>query len=276
VPPISYLSISSAQNPRYKQAVRLRQRRGRDKQERILVDGRRELHAALRGGVQVESVFAPQSMEGGALDQELRALLDECAAAGAEVLLTPPSLLERISYGGRVDQPVAVALPPQRRLSDLRLPGAPLVAVLESVEKPGNLGAIVRSADAAGVAAVLVADPATDLFNPNAIRASLGTLFTLPVYAVSTEDVTGWLAQQGIQACVTRVDAQATYDTYDFRQPTAIVLGSEAWGVSQHWKSSRQQAVRLPMHGHADSLNVSVAAAILFYEANRQRRQPGA
>jgi len=270
---ISYLSISSAQNPRYKQAARLRQRRGRDRQERILVDGRRELRAALLGGVQVESVFAPQPEEGRALEPELRELLAQAAAAGAEVLLASPALLERISYGGRVDQPVAVALPPRRRLDDLRLPDAPLVAVLESVEKPGNLGAIVRSADAAGLDAVLVADPATDLFNPNAIRASLGTLFTLPVFAVSTEELTGWLARHGIQACVTRVDAEAMYDTYDFREPTAIVLGSEAWGVSQHWKSSRQRAVRLPMQGHADSLNVSAAAAILFYEANRQRRQ---
>lgn len=207
-----------------------------------------------------------------AWDRAWDATLELIVERGGEVFVVPPAFSERIGYGGRADQPVAIALPPNLRLDDLHLSERPLVAVLEGVEKPGNLGAMVRSADGAGVDAVIVADAGTDLYNPNAIRASLGTIFTRPVCAAATPDVVRWLQQKAIVPCVTRVDATAMYDTFDFRQPTAIVLGSEAWGVSSVWKALPQHAVRLPMHGQADSLNVSATAAILFYEADRQRR----
>ncbi len=232
-----------------------------------MIDGARELSSAIAGDVSIETVLIPE-----ALDRAWQSALDQVVARGGEVLTVPPALLERISYGDRSDQPVAVAIPPSIRLADLRLPSCPLVAVLEGVEKPGNLGAIVRSADAAGVDAVIVADAGTDLYNPNAIRASLGTIFTKPVCSATAIEVVMWLQQHAIVPCVTRVDATSLYDAFDFRQATAIVLGSEAWGVSAVWKSLPQHAIRLPMHGHADSLNVSATAAILFYEADRQRR----
>jgi TrmH family RNA methyltransferase len=161
---------------------------------------------------------------------------------------------------------------PQRSLADLRLSSRPLLAVLEGIEKPGNVGAIVRSADAAGIDAVVVADGGTDLFNPNAIRASLGTLFTCPVCVERTQRAQEWLAQLGVQVCVARLDASRGYDDVDYRLPTAFVLGSEAQGVSAHWARSSYAAIKLPMFGVADSLNVAATAAVLFYEARRQRR----
>lgn len=250
-------------------ALKLRQRRARDKQDRILIDGQRELRAALSAGVVIETVLITEFESA---RDEFNDTLQRCEASGGEVLLVPPALLERVSYGGRTDQPVAIAVPPEMRLADLKFEGTPLIAVLEAVEKPGNLGAIVRSADAAGIHAVIVADAGTDIFNPNAIRASLGTIFTKPVCAAAASEVVSWLANHRIQPCVTRVDAEQTYDAYDFRKPTAIVLGSEAWGVSDLWKAFPRHAIRLPMLGHADSLNVAATAAVLFYEANRQRR----
>jgi TrmH family RNA methyltransferase len=145
------------------------------------------------------------------------------------------------------------------------------VAVLEGVEKPGNVGAVLRSADAAGVSAVILADPRTDLYNPNAIRASLGTIFTMPVCEAASGDVLARLREHECMILAARVDGAVPYTEVDYRRPTAIVLGSEAAGLSPIWTGDDIRAVRLPMRGVADSLNVSVTAAVLFYEALRQR-----
>jgi tRNA G18 (ribose-2'-O)-methylase SpoU len=148
----------------------------------------------------------------------------------------------------------------------------PLLAVLEGVEKPGNLGAVLRSADGAAVQALVAADARTDLYNPNAIRASLGTIFTLPVCAATAGETLDWLRRHGLAIVAARVDAAVPYTKADFRRPTAIVLGSEAEGLSACWSGADVTPVCLPMLGAADSLNVSAAAAVLFYEARRQRR----
>jgi TrmH family RNA methyltransferase len=163
-----------------------------------------------------------------------------------------------------------VARPPQTTLDDLRLPACPLVAVLEGVEKPGNVGAVLRSADAAGVSALIVADGGTDLYNPNTIRASLGTIFSMPVRAAPAPNVRDWLSSRQIPIFAARVDATTSYTDVDFTGPAAIVLGSEAAGLSQVWTAG-VTPIRLPMHGAADSLNVSATAAVLFYEVLRQR-----
>ena len=144
------------------------------------------------------------------------------------------------------------------------MPANPLVAVLEGVEKPGNLGAMLRSADGAGVSALVVADPRTDLFNPNVIRASLGTVFSLPVAAAAPGDVLAWLRGHGLQILAARVEGAVSYTEVDYRRPTAIVLGSEAQGLTSHWSGDDVRAIRLPMLGVADSLNVSAVAAVLF------------
>src|SRR5262249_24554052 len=154
-------------------------------------------------------------------------------------------------------------------LAALKLPERPLVCVLEACEKPGNLGAVLRSADGAGLSAVIVADSRTDLFNPNTIRASLGTIFTVPVAAASAADVLAWLRERRMTIVAARVDAARDYTGVDFSGPTAIVLGSEADGLTEAWRAPDITPVRLPMHGVADSLNVSATAAILFYEALR-------
>ena len=154
---------------------------------------------------------------------------------------------------------------------DSRRHSSPLIVVVESVEKPGNLGAIVRTADGAGADAVIAADPLTDLFNPSAIRASLGTIFGLPIAAASTAATLAWLAAKGIRPIATRVDAPQFYTEVDLRGPVAIVLGSEAGGLSDAWNDANVDSVGIPMLGAADSLNVSAAAAILLYEARRQR-----
>ena len=152
---------------------------------------------------------------------------------------------------------------------------APLVAVLEGVEKPGNVGAVLRSADAAGVSALIAADPRTDLYNPNAIRASLGTIFTMPVCEAAGGETIEWLRANGFRIFAARVDGAIPYTEADYRGRSAIVLGSEAAGLSPLWRGDDVQAVRLPMLGAADSLNVSVTAAVLFYEALRQREERG-
>jgi TrmH family RNA methyltransferase len=166
---------------------------------------------------------------------------------------------------------VAIVATPTAGLADVILPQDPLVVVAEGIEKPGNLGAVIRTADGAGASAVIAADPRTDLFNPNAIRASLGTIFAMPVVAASSAETLAWLIGHGIRPVAARVDAPAAYTDVDLRGPLAIVLGSEAGGLSAVWTDPTVVPVAIPMHGIADSLNVSIAAAVLLYEARRQR-----
>jgi TrmH family RNA methyltransferase len=160
-------------------------------------------------------------------------------------------------------------------LGDLQLPPDPLLVVVEGVEKPGNVGAILRSADAAGASAVIAADPRTDVFNPNAIRASIGTIFALPVVAATADEARTWLRDRGIGPVAAVVEADTPYTSVDLTGPTAIVLGSEANGLTDAWRGDDVRAVHLPMAGVADSLNVSVATAILLFEAVRQRSVTG-
>lgn len=260
--------ITSVHNPRVKAAARLRARRHRDKQGRILIDGARELGRALEGGVRLVEVFAcPPACQGEDARKAL-AMLRDC---GVELLEVSGPVLEKLCFGQRCDGLLAVAETPRRLLADVTLPARPLVAVLEGVEKPGNVGAVLRSADGAGLSAVVLADPRTDLFNPNTIRASLGAVFTLPVAAATAAETAAWLARHGLAVFAARVDGAVPYTEADFRGPAAVVLGSEAKGLSPYWSGAGVTGVRLPMHGAADSLNVSAAAAVLFYEALRQR-----
>jgi TrmH family RNA methyltransferase len=180
-------------------------------------------------------------------------------------------VFQKLAFGERAEGVLGVAAMPDRALSDLSLPDCPLVAVLEGVEKPGNVGAVLRSGDAAGLSALIVADGRTDLYNPNAIRASLGTIFTLPVAAATAAETLDWLRQQGLAIFAARVDGSIPYTEADYRRPAALVLGSEAQGLSAVWAAHDVTPVRIPMLGAADSLNVAAAAAVLFYEAQRQR-----
>jgi TrmH family RNA methyltransferase len=260
--------ITSVQNPRVKTAARLRERSGRDEQGRIIIDGVREIGQAIGAGVELVELYSSPEL---CCDEEHKQLLGAAKKVNADLIEVTPHIMEKLSFGHRVEGIVAVARLPQRKLSDIKLPSDALVAVVEGVEKPGNLGAIVRTADAAGVAAVLVADGGTDLYNPNAIRASLGAIFSIPVVAATSEDALGWLREQKFRIFAARVDADPAYTTADFRGRAAIVLGSEAHGLSEHWQAADITAIRLPLLGSVDSLNLSATAAVLFYEALRQR-----
>lgn len=261
--------ISSVHNDRIRQAARLRDRRGRRQQQRIIVDGCREVMQALRAGLRPVDVFVSERYVDDPSVQPVMTLLD---THGWEPTIVASPVFEKIAFGDRPEGIVLVAAEPRRRLRDLRLPANPLVCVLERVEKPGNLGAVVRTADACGVSAVLVADGTTDLYNPNAIRASLGAIFHVPVCADTSGEVRSFLQATGCLIYAARVDGAEDYVTVDFRGPSAVVLGSEAEGLTSVWSGPGVKAVSLPMLGVVDSLNVSVTAAVLCYEALRQRR----
>jgi TrmH family RNA methyltransferase len=262
-------AISSRQNPRFKAALALRDARERRERRRLLVDGTREIGRALDAGVDlIEAWVAPERIR----SAEARALLPRLRSAGAELLTTTSALLSALAYGDRDDGIVIVATEPATDLGRLALPERPLVAVVEQVEKPGNLGALLRSADGAGVDAVIIADALCDPWNPNAIRASQGTIFSLPMAVCASTEALAWLRQQGLAIVTARVDGTVDYDAADLRGRVAIVVGAETTGLSGVWSGEDATSVRIPMLGLADSLNVSASAAVLFYEARRQRR----
>lgn len=257
--------ITSSHNPRLKAAAKLRDHRARVREQRFLIDGRREIERAIAAGIVIEEVFSIADDENGT------ALVKQLRQQGVPILTTAANVFTKIAFGERDEGLVAVAQTPQRTLASLELPDHPLVAVLENLEKPGNVGAVLRTADAAGVSAVIVADGGTDLYNPNAIRASLGAIFTVPVCAASSTETLAWLQQRGLAIFAARVDGAGDYAGVSYRGPTAIVLGSEAKGLSSVWGGPGVTAIALPMLGVVDSLNVSATAAVLFYEAIRQR-----
>ncbi len=263
-------SITSAHNVRIKDAARLRSARQRKKRQHCLIDGVREISRALDGQIRLVDVFVCESPCHG---PEYAALLARLGTYHATIWHVTPDVFEKLAFGERAEGVVAVAETPDRTLGQLPTTPGGVVAVLCGLEKPGNVGAILRSADGAGLAAVIVADGGTDLFNPNCIRASLGTIFTQHVAAATTAETLAWLRRHRYQVFAARLDATRDFTTVDFRGNTAIVLGSEAEGLGEAWNADDITAIKLPMHGAADSLNVSATAAVLFYEALRQRTQ---
>jgi len=259
--------ITSLTNPRVKAAVRLRDRAEREATGLTIVDGAREIGRALDAGVKVRSAFVARELLRTA---EASAVADRLGGDPATVEASP-AVLAKVAFGDRSDGVVAIVETPHWTLADLSLPADPLVVVVEAVEKPGNLGAILRTADAAGVAAAVVADPLTDPFNPGVIRASLGTIFAVPVAVASSNDARAWLDARGIRAIAAVVDARTSYTDARLTGPIAFVLGSEATGLSGAWRQGDVTPVSIPMAGRADSLNVSTAAAVLLFEAVRQR-----
>jgi TrmH family RNA methyltransferase len=261
--------ITSLQNQRVKDAAKLRDRRERRKQGRILIDGAREIRLAIDARVGLLEVFVCESL---CHSGDCLRLLEQLATLPVRQSRVASAVFEKLAFGDRAEGVLAVAKAPERALSDLALPPNPLVAVLEGTEKPGNIGAVLRSADAVGVSAIVVADPRTDLFNPNTIRASLGAIFTVPVCCAAASEVRDWLTAQRINVFAARVDADTLYTEVDFKKRAAIVLGSEVTGLSSVWSGPGVTPIRLPMRGRTDSLNVSATAAVLFYEALRQRQ----
>ena len=265
---MSSAAIASPSNPRIKATARLRDRRQRDATGLTLVDGTREVRRALDAGAGVVEAFVCEPLLGG---EDARAALDALAAHSIPTISTTEAAFAKVAFGDRADGLVAVVRIPPMRLDDLALPDDPLIVVIEAVEKPGNLGAVLRSADGAGVDALVTASPRTDLMNPNAIRASAGTIFSVPLASASTDEVVDWLGRRSIPIVATLVDAETLYTDADLSGPLAIAFGSEATGLTAPWRTPGVSRIRLPMLGIADSLNVSVSAAVVLYEARRQR-----
>jgi TrmH family RNA methyltransferase len=236
------------------------------------VDGAREVRRAIEAGATLVEAFVCESRLAG---PDARAALDALADRGVPTTSVTELVFEKIAFGDRAEGILAVVRVPDLGLDRLVLPADPLVVVIEGVEKPGNVGAVLRSADGAGADAVIAASPRTDLYNPNAIRASAGTIFGVPLASAASDDVRAWARAGGLRLVAARVDAARAYTDLDLRGPVAIVLGAEADGLTAGWDAADIEAAAIPMHGMADSLNVSVSAAVLLYEARRQRGQPG-
>jgi TrmH family RNA methyltransferase len=258
--------ITSQQNPKVKLLLQLQQKSSeRRKAELFVVEGRRELMHCMEAGYEVDTVFWCPSVEVGT--EPIPSLPE-----GVRLFEVSKDIYERVAYRGSTEGIIAEVRPRQLSLADLQLGASPLVVVVERVEKPGNLGAILRSADAAGVDAVIVCDPLTDLYNPNLIRSSIGGIFSVPCVACTSEECIAFLKQRGIQILTAQLqDSHLYYDT-DMRRPTAIVMGTEATGLTDQWREAADAHIRIPMLGRIDSLNVSVSAAILMFEAVRQRQ----
>jgi TrmH family RNA methyltransferase len=266
--------ITSRQNPRVKDAAKLRDRKARERQGRFVIDGAREIGRALAAGIEILEAYVCEPL---CSADEAAAASHQLARAAAVAATVTEEVFEKLCFGEGRDGLVAVARTPRRSLDEIQLPAAPLIAVIEGLEKPGNVGAVLRSADGAGVDAVIVAEPRTDLFNPNTIRASLGTVFGRGVCTATTAEALAWLRQNNLSIFAACPDATLVYTEADYRRGAAIVLGSEAEGLSPAWNDAGVTPIGLPMRGIADSLNVSATAAVLFYEAQRQRQlQPRA
>lgn len=254
--------ITSLQNPGVKQVLKLRNRRARDQSGLFLIEGFRELTRAHQGGQPIERLYICPELF---LGENEQALIE---ALGNPILCSE-QVFRKLSYRDRPDGLLAVAPQIHRKLSDLPKKQAPLYIVAEAIEKPGNLGTILRTADATGVDGVIVVDKCTDLFNPNVVRASVGTLFTLPVVEATTEEALHWLREQHITVVAATPGATRLYTDVDYTQSIAIAVGTEQYGLSKAWLEG--ECVTIPMLGVADSLNVAIATSVLLYEAVRQR-----
>lgn len=262
--------ITSLQNPRVKEVVKLNRRPHRDETGLLLVEGYREVKRALDNGWKPRWLFYCPGLY---LGKNEPAVVAEAAGAGAELFECVEHVFRKMAYRDRPEGLLAVGPQLRRTLADLDLPAAnPLVIVAEAVEKPGNLGTILRSADAAGVDAVIVCDRCTDLSNPNVVRASIGTLFSVPVVEATSEDALAWLRERGIRVLAASPHADQEYTAADLTRPTALIVGSEQYGLDEFWMKNAELKVRIPMLGQVDSLNVATATTILLYEAVRQRK----
>ena len=271
--------ITSAQNPKIKNLLLLQEKsKARREQGLFVVEGRRELEHCLEAGFQIKTIFfCKEILPEGLLFPEAKKKADASgnnSPSGQEILCIeiPEQLYRKVAYRDSTEGIIAEVEYKSLSLEDLQLPENPLIVVLEAVEKPGNLGAVLRSADAAGADAVFICDPLTDLYNPNLIRASIGAVFTVPTVAVSSEEAIGFLKGRGIQILTAQLQDSSLYYDVDMRQGTAIVMGTESTGLTPLWRQAADAHIRIPMLGRLDSLNVSVSASILLFEAVRQRQ----
>jgi TrmH family RNA methyltransferase len=262
------LIITSLQNPLVKNLLLLLEKpKARKEQNRIVIEGVREITLALAGGFRISDLFYCREICSPA---DLRSL-EENLPEPARRIEVSAGVFNRMAYREDSGGVMALSEPKKLAFSDLALDKTPLILVLETVEKPGNLGALLRTADAAGLDAVIICDPQTDIFNPNAIRSSIGCIFTMPVVTTTSEEAILWMRSSGIKTFGTVLTATHLYHETDFTQPSAIIMGSEAYGLSPVWLQGADDLIRIPMNGKIDSMNVSASAAVVVFEAMRQR-----
>ena len=260
--------ITSAQNPRVKHACSLRERRERDREKVTVLEGYRELSRALALGIRFrECFFAPELF----LGENEPALIEEIEKSGAETFQTTGTILRKLAYRERPEGLIAVVEMEKKGLENMPVVPNGLYLVAETIEKPGNLGSILRSADAVNATGVIICNRQTDLFNPNVIRASTGAIFSVPVAECTSEEAVSWLKSHSIRSLAATPHTDLIYTENDMTGPTAIVVGAEQYGLSEYWLKHADVQVVIPMLGKMDSLNVATAATLLLYEAARQR-----
>lgn len=254
-------SITSLQNPRIKNIVKLQEKSSeRRKQNLVVIEGAREIGLALEAGLVIGQLYVCDELYG-----------EKEVLPARQVFHISKEVFDKIAYRENSDGLIALAVPAYVLLEDLQLPENPLIVILESVEKPGNLGAILRTMDASQADVLIVCDPKTDIYNPNAIRSSVGCVFTTRIVISTTEEVQAWLKRKGITSYAAALSATRFYQDTDFRKACAIVMGTEATGLSDAWLENADMQIKIPMRGKIDSLNVATSTAILVFEAMRQR-----
>jgi RNA methyltransferase, TrmH family len=259
-----HVRITSTQNPKIKSLLALEKPRERRSQQLFLIEGQKEITLALEAGYTLSSVFFCDAI----ISEE-----EATTWFGKDSVLIPVSkeVFDKIAVRENSGGIIAVAEMKAHRLEDVKLSKNPLVLVLESVEKPGNLGAILRTADAAGVDAVIICDPQTDFYNPNVIRSSVGCMFTTQTASAPSEETIAWLKKNSIAIYCTYLKASEHYDRIDYSKPASIIMGTEATGLSDVWVKNATKNIIIPMGGKIDSMNVSTATAVVVFEAKRQR-----
>ncbi|WP_299099634.1 RNA methyltransferase [uncultured Winogradskyella sp.] len=259
-------SITSAQNPLIKQLVLLKEKsRARKKTNQFLIEGKRELSLAIKGGYKVDTLlFFPDLFS----ESEAKAM----SAYGIEIIEISKDVFQKLAHRDTTEGVIALVNSKTQALEDLKLTSKnPLILVAEAPEKPGNIGALLRTADAANVDAVIIANPKSDLYNPNIIRSSVGCVFTTEIAMASSEEAIAFLHKYNFNIFSAILQESESYHSQNYTLPTAIVVGTEATGLTQEWRKAAKQNISIPMQGVIDSMNVSVAAGILIFEAKRQR-----
>ncbi|MCX6807831.1 MAG: RNA methyltransferase [Patescibacteria group bacterium] len=265
------LPITSLQNPRIKQTIKLRDnKRERQQTDQFVFEGRREIERAMIGKIEIQEIFFCPELTQNDQAQEILKTAEKLRVKLYEI---PKHIYAKIALREGTEGMVAVAKSRTYKLEDLHLSKSPLMLIADNIEKPGNLGAMFRVADSVGADAIIITgDKALDPENPNAIRISLGTIFTVPTAICSSEDALKWLRQHKVQIIATTPIAKTIYFEANLKKPTAIIIGSEAWGLNDDWLDKADIQVSMPQKGAADSLNATMAATVVLYEAVRQRR----
>ncbi len=256
--------ITSAQNPFIKSLVLLQEKaKARKQSGTFLIEGIREIELAIKGNYEIETILICFEV----IDKSFNPSIFQ----SLNTIEISKEVYQKLAYRDTTEGIIAVAKTKSHQLLDLQLPENPLILVMESIEKPGNIGAMLRTCDAAKVDAVIIANPKTDLYNPNMVRSSVGCLFTNQIATASTEETIAFLQQNNINFYSATLQNSTPYHTQNFSKPTALVVGTEATGLTEPWREKATQNIIIPMQGEIDSMNVSVAAAILLFEAKRQR-----